>query len=40
MTFRKEVLMRLPIEIKMAAIDLIIEVATFSAIVLGVQAYR
>ena len=38
MTFRKEALTRLLIE--MATIDLIIGVATFSATILAVQAYR
>ena len=40
LTFRKEALMRLPIEIEMATIDSIVVVATFSATVLGVQAYH
>ena len=40
LTFRKEALTRLPIEIEMAMIDLIVEVAAFLATVLGVQAYR
>ena len=39
MTFRKEVLTRLLIEIEMATIDLSIEVASFSATVRGLQTY-
>ena len=39
MTFRKEALTKLLIEIEMATIDSIVEVATVSATVLGVQAY-
>ena len=39
LTFRKEVLMRLLIEIEMATMDSIVQLATFSATVLWVQAY-
>ena len=35
-SFRKEVLMRLLLEIEMATIDSIVQLGTFSAIVLGV----
>ena len=38
--FQKEALTRLLIEIEMATIDVIVEVGTFSATVLEVQAYR